>query len=674
MKTRLNLLGLLLFVVLPSAQSQEPFQKAPPGVEEALRARVSEYYTLFGQSKFRQAKALVTEESKDTFYTMKKARHMGFAINGVTFADDVKSAKVLVSLMMMPMMGSKPVPFPVSTQWRLVDGEWYTHIPEAKPGDVVKTPFGLKTVVERKYAPRVPVETEPRPNRKSVGRMFHIDRDVLAFPTSAAGPVTETISIENRSRGELTLRPLSKTIKGVDFELTPASIPPGEKAVLTFTYTPAVRQLRRRYGMQFVIEPIAQRFTVKLNFRDRESPYTDQVGVKYGEPVTITAGGRQSLDITELTPGRIYHVSARAKMLEGDSGDVYLAVDELNRYAAFTHGPFQPAAGEERTLAVDFLARGSTDTRVPVTERGPRGPTKMRIDRGYTDGNGTVHWSDVTITPRTVVQPAVANAGFEGPRLAPWILWGDVAARLTSDVVRTGNGSLELSRSVAVVLADVPGVNPGHAYEVSVWVRAAPGTQGLAHLDVHDGEDRRKQWTGKRKVSESAFERFSVDFVATETGNARVHLTYTGGPGRVYFDDVVVTEKSVPNGGFEAELLGPWEAYGDAETTVSDDVAAGGAYSLAQGGKPGGTSQQLEGLRPGGHYRITAWARSGPDTQGQALVRILREAGDNGQADEKSQDGPRKVSDAIFEPFSVDFAAVITSSTRREARTLPRAI
>ncbi len=107
MKTRIIFFGLVVFVLLPAAWSQKPFPKAPPGVEEALRARVSEYYTLFGQSKFRQAEALVTEESKDTFYTMNKSRHMGFAIKGVTFTDDVKGARALVTLMMIiPMMGS----------------------------------------------------------------------------------------------------------------------------------------------------------------------------------------------------------------------------------------------------------------------------------------------------------------------------------------------------------------------------------------------------------------------------------------------------------------------------------------------------------------------------------------------------------------------------------------
>ena len=156
----------------------------------------------------------------------------------------------------------------------------------------------------------------------------------------------------------MTIRNLSQGIKGVETELKPASIPPGETGDLTFTYRPAVRELRRKFRMRFVIEPIARRFTVKLNFRDRESEYQDQAGMTYGESVTVTGLGRQSLTITDLTPGQTYRVSTRAKMLEGDEGGVFLSGHEGNRRAAVTDGPFQLSAGEERRWRSTFAREG----------------------------------------------------------------------------------------------------------------------------------------------------------------------------------------------------------------------------------------------------------------------------------------------------------------------------
>ncbi len=66
------------------AMGQAP-RKAPPKVEEALRTRIGQFYTLFQQGKFRQAEAFVAEDSKDAFYGMTKSRHLGFDIRSMSF-------------------------------------------------------------------------------------------------------------------------------------------------------------------------------------------------------------------------------------------------------------------------------------------------------------------------------------------------------------------------------------------------------------------------------------------------------------------------------------------------------------------------------------------------------------------------------------------------------------
>ncbi len=632
MKTRIKSFGFLLFLTASSAWSQQPFQNAPPGVEEALRARVSEYFTLFGQGKFRQAEAFVTEESKETFYVMNKVRNMGFSIKRITFADDVKSAQVLATLLtMMPMMGSKPVPFPASTPWKLVDGVWYAHFPQPKPGEVIDTPFGPKTVTEPTMAPRMPIETAPRPSVKSVGKMFHLDRDAIEFPTSSPGPMTKTISIENRSRGKLTVRHLSKAIKGVDVMLTPAVIPPGETAALTFTYRPAVRQLRRKFSPRFLIKPIARHFVVKLRFKDRESAYQDQAGVRYGEAVMVTAEGRQSLDITDLTPGETYRVSARAKMIEGDEGEIYLAVQGGSRHAAVMSGPIQLAAGEERTFIADFAANSNA---------------RMRIDLGYTGGLGRVSWSEVALTPRLQLNPPVANADFENPFLHPWKRSSTVQAKVTNSPVRTGRGSLELSGGVGYLYQDVTGLSPGRLYEVRAWVRSAEGRSAMAALGLHDNQNEHKSSSAIRRVSASEFELLTVPFTPSKTGVVRIHLTYHGGDGPAYFDDVTVRETGTPNGGFEDASLAPWVSYGEAETAIENEMVFSGSQSLAQSGAAGGVSQPIANLDPKKRYQVIAWGRAASEADARAVLKL---------GDGRLQDGPRTVSTEHFEAFAVDF-------------------
>lgn len=82
---------------LAPAQNTSIFHKAPPEVEEKLRARVIQFYTLYLQSKFRQAEALVAEESRDIYYTMQKAPIRTFQLEQITWDDDFKNATVLVA-------------------------------------------------------------------------------------------------------------------------------------------------------------------------------------------------------------------------------------------------------------------------------------------------------------------------------------------------------------------------------------------------------------------------------------------------------------------------------------------------------------------------------------------------------------------------------------------------
>ena len=100
-------------------------------------------------------------------------------------------------------------------------------------------------------------------------------------------------------------------------------------------------------------------------------------------------------------------------------------------------------------------------------------------------------------------------------------------------------------------------------------------------------------------VSDSAFELLTAPFTASETGVVRIHLTYHGGEGPVYFDDVAVREAGTPNGGFEDASLTPWISYGDTEATVEKEVVFSGVQSLAQSGAIGGVSQTITDLDPG---------------------------------------------------------------------------
>src|SRR2546428_1726339 len=87
----------LLLTALSAQENTKFFRKAPPDVEEALRARISDFYSFYQQGKFRQAESLVAEECRDLYYNMQKAPIRSFQLQNIEWADDFKSASVLVA-------------------------------------------------------------------------------------------------------------------------------------------------------------------------------------------------------------------------------------------------------------------------------------------------------------------------------------------------------------------------------------------------------------------------------------------------------------------------------------------------------------------------------------------------------------------------------------------------
>jgi hypothetical protein len=632
MRIRIFSTALLFFAGAFFSWSQQPFQSASPAAEEALRARVIGYYELFQKGNFRRGEDFVTEESKDAYYNMNKIPHMGMSIKSMTFSDDAREARVLVAIkMIVPMVSQEPVPIPVASTWKLVEGEWYAHFPLPKPGDVVDTPFGRKTVKENKRVADMPSAGFFRPDANSLGKMFALERNRVQFPTSAPGPITETILIENRSQGRLQIRPLSNPVKGLDFKLTPADIPAGEETTLTLVYQPAVRQLRRQQQLRFHVDPIARRFAVKVDFWEREWTFQDRAGVTYGKPVTVTGEGRQSLDITGLRPNETYRVIARAKMLEGDTGAAFISIRGATIENITSSKLTHVAVGEQRLFSVDF----KTDT-----------SAKMRVTLGYRGTFGRVRWSEVMVVPFLTTNPPVPNGGFENVLLNPWRLGIRVGNRLVSSLVHSGKRSMELSgKETGYIYQDVAGLTPEESYQVKAWIRAAPGKPAMAALSLHDGKSRNVQKTRPVDVSVTKYEPLILPFTASETGIVRIHLVFHEGP-PVYFDDVTVSHASISNAGFEGGVLGPWVAHGKGRIVIGKDVVLGGSQSLVQIGEVGSVSQMIQNLDPGKHYQAVAWARSAPGGDARVSLRL---------GDGRIKDGPRMVSGDNFEPFVVDF-------------------
>lgn len=266
---------LLLAVGLGSAQGLE--RKAPPEIDDALKSRVSQFYTHFQRGEYRQAETFLDEESRDLYYNAKKDRIMDFQIQGVDYTEDFRKANVLVVCKtVVQMLGSEPVNMPLNSDWRFEDGNWWMHLSKnrgAEGADAI-SPFGPMSFNQDLPQPgsgfRPPQQggvTMQPPTIESLKTMYRLSTDTLTFPKDREGPVSRSMQVKSSSVGKLSVERTTRPIPGIEVTIEGAEIEPGGEATITFTYDPEkAEHVTGRVRVDFVVMPISQPFEVYLDF------------------------------------------------------------------------------------------------------------------------------------------------------------------------------------------------------------------------------------------------------------------------------------------------------------------------------------------------------------------------------------------------------------------------
>jgi hypothetical protein len=223
---------ILIFASLATvAFAQNPadlFNRAPAGIEQALRGRIEEFFHYHVTGEYRKAEQLVAEDTKEYFYVNNKPHYLGFEIGKIDYTDGYTKAKALVTVkmaVMLPGFNGKVMDIPSPSYWKLVDGKWYWYLDEAMRN---ASPFG---------------QMKPGPNTNGGGapampmiaasteELFaQVKTDKTSVTVSAGSP--DQVTISNGMVGPITLTVQSK-LAGIEAAFDQAEIKPGEKATLT---------------------------------------------------------------------------------------------------------------------------------------------------------------------------------------------------------------------------------------------------------------------------------------------------------------------------------------------------------------------------------------------------------------------------------------------------------
>jgi len=225
------------FVLLASAAVAQQdltglFNKPPAGVEDALRARVTEFYQDHVDSKFRAAEGLVAEEIKDFFYSGNKPHYYSFEIREIKWLDSqFTHARVTTQVeQTIPVAGfmDKPVKIPLNSEWKLENGKWCWWVDLNASRE---TPFGKLPPLSAAASADPNAKLEMPSTSHDFENMIKADRTEVALKAGASA----TVTIASAAPGPVSLSVVS--ITGVEASFDHSDLPAGGKAVLTLRAT-----------------------------------------------------------------------------------------------------------------------------------------------------------------------------------------------------------------------------------------------------------------------------------------------------------------------------------------------------------------------------------------------------------------------------------------------------
>ena len=216
------------------AQGRNPFNRVPPEVEAALRARMTDFFQYHVTGEYRKAEALVAEDTKDYFYDHTKPKYFSFEIGKIEYSDDYTKAKAVVlceTRINSPGFGNATYKVPVPSSWKVENGKWYWWV---EPEKIGLTPFGKMTpgpeVKNSGAAPSMPSAANMPTSADFLFEQVKLDKKALTLAPGGS----EVITIHNTAPGVMTVSVLQRPA-GIDAKLSKASLNSGEKGMLTVT-------------------------------------------------------------------------------------------------------------------------------------------------------------------------------------------------------------------------------------------------------------------------------------------------------------------------------------------------------------------------------------------------------------------------------------------------------
>jgi hypothetical protein len=261
----LLLCGLTAFGQNPS----DLFDKAPPAIDEALRAQVGKFYQAFIAGKFKEAYLLVADDSQDKFFELPKEQYKGCEVIKVNYTENFTKAAVVTSCKSDWRFHGSTVltTFPLTSNWEVVEGQWLWH-------------YEKPTMVASPFSPTgfVPVPADSTPNSAAL-----VPKDIPAAAQAILAKVTvdkpsvhlrvseasqDVVHVRNEMAGPVKLKLDQPALAGLTVTVEKTELKAHEETTIAFEWRldDAAKIVDLRKTILLHIEPTRQVFPITILF------------------------------------------------------------------------------------------------------------------------------------------------------------------------------------------------------------------------------------------------------------------------------------------------------------------------------------------------------------------------------------------------------------------------
>ncbi len=263
------------WLLLPIAAFAQSDSKTPsPEAEQALRARVNEFFQYHVDGKFSKAYEMVAEDTKEYYFATQKVQFKSFKIDSIKFIDDTHAEVDLTGQRIWKPRYDFPetvVAVPMHTKWKIEDGKWVWYEDQRSRW---ATPMGPSdpSVARSGGAQNAP-DLSPEALRRRAQEILKqqqqqpvLDKTELVLPLDKAS--SEQIVFHNNEGGtiKIYLDPTAK-MPGLTAELDKSDVPAGETATIKVRFDPKeAPQPPASFTLRLIAEPFDRVLPITIKF------------------------------------------------------------------------------------------------------------------------------------------------------------------------------------------------------------------------------------------------------------------------------------------------------------------------------------------------------------------------------------------------------------------------